>query len=137
MDKIYEIFSDVLSSLGYSRAHASVLTALLVYKELSLKEIVKKTRYSLASVSLSLDLLELFGLVRRIRKDRSKEIYVRLEGDLLIALKEVVLRKIKLGIESALRELEKEDDQKIKKIKKEVLRLKNYIDRLNKVEIPK
>lgn len=136
MEKIYEIFNNLVSTLGYSRVHASVLSTLFIHKELSLKDISKRTKYSLSSISLSLDLLELIGLIKKYRKDKTKEIYVRLEGDLLLVLKELVLMKINKGINIALESLEKEKKEKAKKIKKEVLRFKKYIDALNKVEIP-
>ncbi len=72
----------------------------------------KNTKYSLSSISLSLDLLELIGLIKKYRKDRSKEVYVRLEGDLLLALKELILMKINKGVNSALEELKREKKKK-------------------------
>jgi DNA-binding transcriptional regulator GbsR (MarR family) len=137
MEKIYKIFSNLVSTLGYSRVHTSILTTLFIHKELSLKELAKNTKYSLSSISLSLDLLELIGLIKKYRKDKSKEVYVRLEGDLLLALKELVLMKINKGINTALGDLEKEKKEGAKKIKREILRFKKYVDALNKVEIPK
>ena len=136
MEKIYEIFSNLVSTLGYSRVHATILATLFIHRELSLKEIVKNTKYSLSSISLSLDLLELLGLIKRFRKDKSKEVYVKLVGDLLLALKELILMKINKGVYSAIKELENEKNEKTEEIRREVLRLKKYIDALNKVEIP-
>ncbi len=125
----------MVSTLGYSRVHTSALTTLFIHKELSLKELAKNTKYSLSSISLSLDLLELIGLIKKYRKDRSKEVYVRLEGDLLLALKELILMKINKGVNSALEELKRE--KKEETVKREILRFKKYIDNLYKVEIPK
>jgi DNA-binding transcriptional regulator GbsR (MarR family) len=137
MSKVYEIFGNLISTLGYSKVHGYVLATLFIHKELSLKEIAKKSKYSLPSISLSIDLLELLGLVEKYRKNSSKKIYVKLKGDLLVALKEIILVKINRGICSALKELEKEKSHKVKKVEKEILRLKKYINALNKVEIPK
>ncbi|OQX85740.1 MAG: hypothetical protein B6D55_06990 [Candidatus Omnitrophica bacterium 4484_70.2] len=117
--------------------HGYVLAALIIHKELSLREIAKKSKYSLSSISLSIDLLELLGLVEKYRKNGSKEIYVKLKGDLLVALKEIILVKINRNIKSALKEFEKEKSKEAKKVEKEILRLKKYIDALNRVEIPK
>jgi len=136
MEKVYEIFGNLVSTLGYSRVHASILASLFIHKKLSLKELSEKTKYSLPSISLSLDLLELLGLVRRFRKDKSKEVYVELEGDLLLALKKVVLMKINRGIKIAIEELKSEKSKDAKKIESEILRLKKYVDALNKVKIP-
>ncbi len=135
MEKVYEIFSNLVSTLGYSRAHASILTTLFAHRELSLGEIAKNTKYSLSSISLSLDLLEFLGLIKRFRKDKSKKVYVKLEGDLLLALKELILMKINRGVNSALEELKRE--KKEETVKREILRFKKYIDNLYKVEIPK
>jgi DNA-binding transcriptional regulator GbsR (MarR family) len=137
MGKVYEIFSNLISTLGYSKVHGYVLATLLIHRELSLRDIAKKARYSLSSISLSIDLLELLGLVEKYRKNSGKEIYVKLKGDLLVALKEIILVKINRGIESALKELEKEKSKDARKVEKEILRLKKYVDALNKVEIPK
>jgi len=137
MDKVYNTFSNLISNLGYSKVHGYVLAALIIHKELSLREIAKKSKYSLSSISLSIDLLELLGLVEKYRKNGSKEIYVKLKGDLLVALKEIILVKINRNIKSALKEFEKEKSKEAKKVEKEILRLKKYIDALNRVEIPK
>ena len=136
MSKIYEIFSNLISTLGYSKVHGYVLATLFIHKELTLKEIAKKARYSLSSISLSIDLLELLGLVEKYRKNSSKEIYIKLKGDLLLALKEIVLVKINRGIKTALEELEKEGSKEARKVEKEILRLKKYVDALNKIDIP-
>ncbi len=80
-------------------------------------------------------MLELIGLIKKYRKDRSKKVYVKLEGDLLLALKELILMKINGGVNSALEELKRE--KKEETVKREILRFKKYIDALNKVEIPK
>ena len=136
MSKIYEIFSNLISTLGYSKVHGYVLATLFIHKELTLKEIAKKARYSLSSISLSIDLLELLGLVEKYRKNSSKEIYIKLKGDLLLALKEIVLVKINRGIKTALEELEKEVSKEARKVEKEILRLKKYVDALNKIDIP-
>jgi len=137
MKKLYNIFSNLISTLGYSKVHGYILATLFIHRELSLKEIAKKSKYSISSISLSIDLLEFLGLVEKYRKDNKKEIYVRLKGDPLVALKEIILVKINRGIESALRELESEKGKEVEKVKKEILRLKKYVDALNKVKIPK
>lgn len=132
----HKIFCSLVETLGYSRVHAAILSCLFVRKEMSLREIAEKTGYSLPAVSLSLDMLELLGLIRRFRKDKSKEIFVAIEGDLLLALKEIVLMKINRGISKALDELKKEGGDEAEKIEKEILRLKKYVSALNEVGVP-
>ncbi|HIE41517.1 MAG TPA: hypothetical protein EYP80_02525 [Candidatus Aenigmarchaeota archaeon] len=137
MDQVYSIFSNLISTLGYSKVHGYVLATLLIHKELSLKEIAKKSRYSLSSISLSIDLLEFLNLVEKYRKNSGKVIHIKLKGDLLVALKKIILLKINRGIENALEEIKKEEGKNARKVEKEILRLKKYVDALNKVEIPK
>jgi DNA-binding transcriptional regulator GbsR (MarR family) len=76
--KIFATFASVASSLGFSEVHGTIIAAVLVAnKPLSLQEIVKRTGYSLSSVSISIDLLELVGIVRKIRNLGDRKIYVR------------------------------------------------------------
>lgn len=81
-------------------------------------------------------MLEILGLIKRFRKDNTKEVYVGLEGDLLLALKEIVLMKIQRGIEGAVEQLKDEKGKEAEEIMNEILRLKKYVDELNKVKVP-
>ena len=74
--EIYSLFSNVASSLGYSEVHGRIIAALLVSrKTLSLDELRSKIGYSAASVSLSLDFLEMLGVVRRVKKPLDKKMF--------------------------------------------------------------
>ncbi len=144
-EKIYSTFAAVSSSIGYSEVHGRIIAALLVSnKPLSLDELCKKTKYSMAAISISLDLLEIVGIVRKIKNLKDRKIYAKLEGDIIGGLKNAMLFKIQKEIYSTLSELENykkanisnESKEAIKKLEKEVKRLGIYIDSLSKVEIP-
>ncbi|RLJ00678.1 MAG: hypothetical protein DRP11_05565 [Candidatus Aenigmatarchaeota archaeon] len=151
-EKIYRTFTEMASSLGYSEVHGRIIAALLVNgSSLPLQELAKRTGYSTSNISLSLDLLELIGVIKRFRKKGDRKLYVSLEGDLLGALKNAVLLKIKKKIQDSFddfegykKELERlgpEERKKVGKIidalEKELIRLEKYVDLLSKVEIPK
>ncbi|MFH0836581.1 MAG: hypothetical protein V1870_00465 [Candidatus Aenigmatarchaeota archaeon] len=145
-DKIYSTFASIASSIGYSEVHGKIIAALLVSnRPLSLNEIAKKTQYSLAAISISLDLLEIVGMVKKIKNPRDRKVYARLEGDIIGGLKNAMLFKIQKEIYVTLGELEKYKKQDrsrdsrlaIGKIEKEVKRLDKYIGTLASVKVPK
>lgn len=138
--KIYSLFSNVTSALGYSEVHGRILAALLVSEgPLSLEELADRIGYSAASVSLSLDFLELLEVIKRIKKPNDKKLYMEIEGDLLDCLKKVILFKTRKNVEDTLEEFEKYKDSgnsSVEILEKELKRIKKYIDLLSKVDIP-
>ncbi|MBI3190707.1 hypothetical protein HYZ41_03310 [archaeon] len=142
-EKIYSTFSSVASSMGYSEVHGRIISALLVTgKPMSMDDLIKVTKYSAASISLSLDLLEILGIVKKFRQKGDRKIYVRLDGDLIEGLRNAMLLKLRKEIAQTLNEFESmktdENSKKtIKAIEKEVKRLREYVDRLSEVSLPK
>ncbi|MBU5678349.1 MAG: hypothetical protein QXJ96_02865 [Candidatus Aenigmatarchaeota archaeon] len=142
--KIYSIFARATSSLGYSEVHGRILASLLAEKRpLSLQEISKKTNYSLGSISLSIDFLELLGVVRKFKKSGDRKIYVKLEGDLLSALKKIVILKIEREVKEVMKEFEnyknvvKEEKTKriLNALENELNKLQRYVEKLSKVKL--
>ncbi|MBI2173036.1 MAG: hypothetical protein HYT73_02370 [Candidatus Aenigmarchaeota archaeon] len=142
---IYSTFSAVASTLGYSEVHGMIISSLLVEnKPLCLDDIAKKTGYSLSSISISLDLLELVGIIRKMKNTGDRKIYVKLEGDLLESLKTAFILKLKKEILKTKMEMskhrsdskDKNTSQMIFTMEKELKRLDTYIDRLAQVQIP-
>jgi len=151
---IIDTFAEISQTLGYSEAHGRILAALMVsMKELSLDDLAKKTRYSTGMVSISLDLLEVLGIVKKIKKPQDRKLYVKMDGDLLEVLKTAIMLKLGKGFSevqgsfSQYREKIKnvkgsktEKDallRTLEKLEKETLRIGSYVDELSKVEIPK
>ncbi|MEM7826756.1 MAG: hypothetical protein QXQ40_00850 [Candidatus Aenigmatarchaeota archaeon] len=143
--RIYSLFANITSSIGYSDIHGRIIALMLAErKPLSLQELSRKTNYSLGSISLSLDLLEFFGLIKKFKRFGDRKVYVKLDGDLLSALRNAVLLKVEKNITEALNEFEKykkiKDRKTVKTIsvlEKEIRRLEKYIKELSKVKIPK
>jgi len=143
-EKIYETFSSVTKSIGYSEVHARIISALLVAdSKLSLQELSRKTGYSLASLSLSLDLLELLGMISKHKNKGDRKLYVSLSGDLIEGLRNAMLLKVQKELNNTFNEFDKYRNTKNKKTKKaitilekELKRLDEYMKRLAEVEVP-
>ena len=89
-------------------------------------------------------MLEFFGVIKRVKKSRDRKLYIKLDGDMVNALKNVIFLKIQKSIASALLEFEKYKKLKdskimgtIKILESEIKRLEKYINALSVVEIPK
>ncbi|MBI2584001.1 MAG: hypothetical protein HYW25_05010 [Candidatus Aenigmarchaeota archaeon] len=141
-EKLYGVFSSVATSLGYSDVHGRIIAALISSKEpLSLQETAKKTGYSLAAVSLSLDLLEIIGMIKKIKNPNDRKLYARIEGDILEGMRNAFLARIHLSINSTLSELESykggKNAETIRILEKEINRLRRYVEELAKVNVPK
>ena len=145
-EKIYSTFSGVASAIGFSEVHGRVIAALLVSgKHMSLDDLTRKTGYSAASISLSIDLLELIGIVKRVKNPGDRKLYVKLEGDLLEGLRRALLMKINKNISATLDEFnrykkqtkEKNTKKAIATLEKEMKRLERYIDSISRVKVPK
>lgn len=140
--EIYSLFSNVASSLGYSEVHGRIIAVLLVCrKSVSLDELRRKIGYSASSVSLSLDFLEMLGVIRRIKKPTDKKLYIELQGDLLDCLRKAILFKAQKAIDSTLVEFEKykkngDIREAVGILEKEIKRLERYINLLSKVKLP-
>jgi len=148
---ILSIFSTLASTLGYSPIHGKIIGSLLMEsKQLTLQEIAKKTGYSSGMISLSLDLLEVLGVVKKIKKTGDRKLYVRLEGDLLEILKKAVIVKVKNGIGDSIADLEEKkndvmelpENQRsnmlntLETLEAEIKRLESYVDLLSGIRLP-
>lgn len=146
-DKIYSTFASVASSMGYNEVHGRIIAALLVAgRPLSLTELCRSTRYSPGSISLSLDLLELVGIIRKVKKRGDRKLYVKIEGDILDGLRNAFLFKLKKEINATYNEfgkhkkgrhVQKDVRKTISILEKEIKRFDRYIDKLSEVELPK
>jgi len=148
---IYSTFAETASAIGYSEIHGRIIAALLVKnKKLSLQELAKDIGYSTSTISLSLDLLEFLGMVKKIKKAGDRKLYVELHGDLLEGLKKAFLIRIQKSVTDTLnrfkeyeKNLNKSKDIEKKKVlntlnilEKEVRRVDRYINLLSKLKLP-
>jgi len=149
--KIFHTFSGLAHSMGFSPIHGDIIASLIVGGgSMSLQDIAKKTGYSISMISLSMDLLELLGIVKKVKKARDRKLYIELEGDLLESLKKIFLIRVKKGISGSLLEFEQArkrldglhgDNKKdvvkaVDTLEKEIKRLEKYINLLSEIRLP-
>jgi DNA-binding transcriptional regulator GbsR (MarR family) len=147
---IYSTFADIATAIGYSEIHGRVIAALLVSnKKLSLNELAKKTGYSLSTVSLSLDLLEFLGMIKKMKKAGDRKLYVELQGSLIEGLKKAFSIRIQKRINDTLNKFEqhktylKKNESKDSKnilnildiLEEEVRSVDNYINMLLELQL--
>jgi len=147
---IYSSFATLASTIGYSEIHGRTIAALMVSGEkLSLQELAKKTGYSISTLSLSLDLLEFFGMIKKIKNAGDRKLYVELHGDLLEGLKKAFVVRIQKSVTDSLNRFNKyKENLKVSKgkdkkrvmdalniLEKEIERLDKYINLLSKLRL--
>jgi DNA-binding transcriptional regulator GbsR (MarR family) len=147
---IYSSFATLASTIGYSEIHGRTIAALMVSgKKLSLQELAKKTGYSISTLSLSLDLLEFFGMIKKMKNAGDRKLYVELHGDLLEGLKKAFVVRIQKSVTDSLNRFNKyKENLKVSKgkdkkrvmdalniLEKEIERLDKYINLLSKLRL--
>ncbi len=149
--KILETFGEIASAIGYSPLHGQIIGVLLIKnRPVSLQELATETGYSVSMLSLSLDLLEVLGVVKKVKKSADRRLYLELYGDLLEVLKNAIMIRLGKSITSSLaefdegkRRLEKlsgnEKQQLVKSIEVlegQIRRLETYVTLLSKMRLP-
>ncbi len=151
LDRVYGTFGEVAKTLGYSPIHGRIIAALAVNdRELSLQALARETGYSISMISLSLDLLEVMGIVRKSRKKGDRNLYVTLQGDLLEALKNAIIARMSKSIDSTLTDItesrsslaklpqaeRRKAERSLGILEKEIKRLDSYVRILSKARLP-
>lgn len=104
---ILSAFADVAHSLGYSSVHGKIIGVLLIKKApLSLDSLASETGYSSGMVSLSMDLLEVLGVIRKFKRPGDRKVYIELRGNLLECLKRAIIIKARKSVTNSLEQFE-------------------------------
>jgi len=148
--EIYSSFASIASTIGYSEIHGRIIAALMVSeKKLSLRDLAEKTGYSISTLSLSLDLLEFFGMIKKMKNAGDRKLYIELHGDLLEGLKKAFVVRIQKSITDSLNKFEEyKENLKVSKdknkkrvtdalniLEEEIKRLDKYINLLSKLKL--
>jgi len=144
--RILDTFAEVAGSIGYSPLHGKIIGVLLVKdRPMSLQDVARVTGYSSSMVSLSLDLLDVLGVIKKVKKTGDRKLYIELSGDLLECLKKAFVMKLERSIKGSLNEFEnlrksaKSDasaSNTLDVLEKEIKRLETYINLLSKIKLP-
>jgi len=150
-NKVLSTFGEVASSIGYSPLHGKIIAILLVKsKPVSLQEVAKETGYSTSMISLSLDLLEVLGVIKRVKKTADRKLYIELSGDLIEILKNAIVMKVDKSIKNTVSEFEaarqhikdlpepdrREAENTIDMLEAEIKRLNEYVRILSRIKLP-
>jgi DNA-binding transcriptional regulator GbsR (MarR family) len=150
-ERIYSTFGEVAKTIGYSPIHGKIIAALAVNdREMPLQELARETGYSISMISLSLDLLEVMGVIRKFRKRGDRNLFISLQGDLLDTLKNAIVMRIRKSINDTLADfgdsreeiesLPPGERKKVKKsiaiLEKEIRRLERYVNILSEARLP-
>ncbi|MCP3684895.1 MAG: winged helix-turn-helix transcriptional regulator [bacterium] len=99
-------------------------------KEISLEDLAKRTGYSLSAVSTAMKFLERAGIVKRMKKPKSRKTYFFMESDLMTIFTEHIKRKYEKVIIPTKQKLpaiiERYKSEKSKDSKEELKILQNY-----------
>ncbi len=147
---IYSTFAEIASTIGYSDVNGRILAALLVSgKPLSMQEVANRIGLSLSSVSVSLDLLEFLGMIKRVKRAGDRKVYIELHGSLLDGLKRAIMARLQKSVNNTLSKFEgyrselkngnREETERVlaslNVLEKEVKRLDGYLNLLQKVKL--
>lgn len=108
-NKITETFAGVASALGYSPAHGKIIAILIIEgAPMSIQDLADRLKYSLSSISLSVDFLSAIGVMKKFRANSDRKMYVKLNAGLLDTLRRAVIVKLEKVVEDSLSEFEEE-----------------------------
>jgi DNA-binding transcriptional regulator GbsR (MarR family) len=148
---ILDTFSELAKSIGLSPVHGNIIGSLIVGGgSMSLQDMSKRTGYSTSMISLSMDFLEILGIVRKVKKARDRRLYIELNGNLLESLKKIFLMRVKKGIAGSLADFanakarlakaqgegKKDVLSAIEMLEKEIKRLDKYVTLLSAMKLP-
>ncbi len=98
--------------------------------EISLDEIAKRTKYSLSAICTATKLIERIGLIKRIKKPKSKKVYFYIEKDMIMFSLDITRRKYEKVILPAKQKLpliiKRYKKEKSENSKKELKIIENY-----------
>jgi DNA-binding transcriptional regulator GbsR (MarR family) len=151
LERVYSTFGEVAKTLGYSPIHGKIIAALVANnREMSLQALARETGYSISMVSLSLDLLEVMGIIRKTRRPGDRNLYIALHGDLLMTLKDAIVMRLSKSISSTMDDFResrarlssmppadrKKAELLISTLEREVKRLERYVSILSEAKLP-
>ena len=113
----FELFQSIFKAYGLSDLCVKVTSLLyLEPEEVSMEDLVKKTGYSLASISNTMKLLENAGMVQRVRKPKTKKIFFYMEKNLI----KINMSKLKVAHDNSIKPAKEYLPQIIAKYKNKV-----------------
>lgn len=112
-----ELFQTIFRAYGLSALCVKV-TALLYLEpeDVSMEDLAKKTGYSLASISNTMKLLENLGMVKRVKKPKTKKVFFFMEKNLV----KLNIDKLRSAYENTIKPVKEHVPQIVEKYKNKV-----------------
>lgn len=149
--EIFSKFAEIACRMGYSDVHGRIIGVMLVARRpMTLNELVQRTDCSSATISLSLDFLELVGMVKKIKKAGDRKLYVEMRSNIIDGLKNALLIKIQKSVDNTLAEFSNYRAElnaaknetsagvirTLDVIEGEIKKVSSYVNMLSKVKLP-
>ena len=107
--------------------------------EISLEELAERTGYSLSAVSTSMKFLKNSGLIKKMKKPKSKKVYFYMEKDMVKTTVQLMRQKLEKIVKPSLEKIpkiiehyKKENSQKAKE---ELKNLETYYKQVKQAEL--
>ncbi len=138
-EEFIELISDTQMSKGLGDLPSKIIGILFIEpEEMSLDELAKRTGYSLSAVCTDMKFIERFGIVKKLKKPKSKKIYFYMEKDMISMFMDLMKKtcennifKIKSRVPKIIENYKLE---KSKNSEKELMIIKNYYEQLFDLE---
>ncbi len=96
-EKFLELMIEDCKSNGFSELTSKIMGILFLEPdELSLEELAKRTGYSLSAISTEIKFVERMGLIKRLRKPKTKKVFFYMEKDMITMSMEFMKKKYAL-----------------------------------------
>ncbi|MEA3514281.1 MAG: hypothetical protein U9R34_02310 [Nanoarchaeota archaeon] len=138
-NEFISMYQDMCMMHGMDRALGSIVGILYIEPEpVAMEYIVKKTGYSLASISNKVKMLEQIGMISKTHKPGTKKIYLSVDKDMsktmigMLTKKLAALNMVTSSIPEMLGKYKKK--AKTEKDKKKVALVENYYKQISQFE---
>lgn len=131
---------NVFMNFGMDNVSAKATCILFMSpKEVAIEDLANETGYSLASISNKMRMLERIGMIKRVKKPKSKKVYYYMEKDIIKIFRNKIEIARQVEIDPAKKlipeMIKKYDQKKLGEKEKEHLKIiKNYYKQVLKAE---
>lgn len=130
-EEFIELMTENCRTNGLDEVSCKIIALLYIEpNELSLEELAERTKYSLSAVCTAAKLIERMGLIKKIKKPKSKKVYFYMEKGMTMFSLNLIRRKYEGVIIPTKQKLpliiKKYKNGKSEKSKQELKIIKNY-----------
>lgn len=95
-----EMYCDLADMYGMDPSFIKIFSVIYIQpEELAMEDLAEKTGYSLASISNKAAILARLGMIKKVRKPKSKKIFLYADKNFANIMKNYLLKKDEIGIQ--------------------------------------